>query len=275
MKLNLLLAACACLSCAPSSLGFTTWEDQNCSLVGDFSLTSPTQGAQARWVGCRAGYFPGVAGSTDVFELELLTAGSSGSFASPAPGWLAIALSGSQAPGNVRVSPHSGGAAPATMPAGAASVVFYTQSGEQVYGTGSMNLSAFSRDAQSLDFEAEFAVQFAATGGDTYSLSGSAHSTWAPPAPAVSSSGPSGCADNGASCTSDPNVTHWKSQCGSYAIGPCHCEAAATYKCFYAHGCYKEAGAPTSTTGATLKSGCSSELASAIQTNTQCGFSCP
>lgn len=57
------------------------------------------------------------------------------------------------------------------------------------------------------------------------------------------------CADSGASCSTDPDVSNWKQQCEKTGeISGCHCQAAAMYHCLEEHGCYRENGAATMVT---------------------------
>jgi hypothetical protein len=91
-----------------------------------------------------------------------------------------------------------------------------------------------------------------------------------------SSSGTCPCTDNGASCMNDPTVVSYTNQCAnSVSQEPCYCAAAATNACFYAHGCYAEAGCQTSVTEATLSSGCQSSEQSAEALGGNCGIGCP
>jgi hypothetical protein len=257
-------------------LGQTTWEYDNCSLVGDVRLTDANHNPLQQWVGCRAGYFPETQASPDsLFILELMAAGQPGSFALPGKGWLTITLNGSQPTGPVQVTPGSGGASPADLPVGSAEVIYYPPSGGLTWGTGSLDLRSLSMSSDALHVEAGVSVQFAAATA-SYAVQGTVETNWSPPPPAPSSTGPSGCSDSGASCEADPNVRNWKGICdNSGGIGPCYCAAAAEYKCFYDHGCYAEAGAPTSVSASELTTDCRTSVRDAAGANTPCGFSCP
>jgi hypothetical protein len=85
--------------------------------------------------------------------------------------------------------------------------------------------------------------------------------------PPGSSSG-SGCADSGASCK-QPLPPSGENQ------RPTYCAAAATFACFISHGCYAEAGAPTSLTRTQLKAGCDDSNASAVALGGGPCLNCP
>jgi hypothetical protein len=267
----LMLALCLCCG---KGLGTTVWESDVCRLSADLKLTAAGQDRSPGWSACRAGFFPGVNGSPDLFILELMTPNSRGSFLERGAGWLVIDLNGEQAPGHVIVSRQAGGSDPANLAAGNAGVIYYPAGAASIAGTGSLTLNAFTLSADGLDVDVTLDVQFAAaTSGPSYALTGAASGV-VQPRPS-GPQGPTGCADSGKSCADDPTVSAWKRTCSNGGIGPCHCAAAATYACFYSHGCYAEAGAATSVTQSTLAQGCQTELATAAQTNTPCGISCP
>jgi hypothetical protein len=270
-------------ACQPHEGSFIL-ELADCRLDGSAMVA----GASSSFTGCRAYY----GAETEVLTLQLVTEGTSGSFLEPGPGWLAMSVdSRESAPATLRVETAASAApVPVQVPRGTSSVTYRDESMGQVPASGRISLSrfTFSRDQKRLEAEANldgvqigggagsrslgggFSLQAAATAGSGSGKSPSPTTT-PPPTGGQTSGGSGGCADNGASCTKDPTVVRWQSQCqGQIGQAACYCAAAATYACFLKNGCYREAGKQTNVTRAQLEMGIQSESDKAKRLGTSC-----
>jgi hypothetical protein len=256
---------------------FSIWEGSEC-ILGRAPAVSLRGAAQAPLVGCRA-----VADADrDVFQIQLVTIGTSGSFIQPGAGWLDLQLSFRQGSGQLAYD------SPAGSPMPGRALVGYVPSG----GGAGFALSAGSLQLDQLSVGGGgFVISGAIDGIEQQSglaVSGAFGAASAAPVSLADSAAPAngarqgsaGCSDNGASCAGtregDPDVFRETERCNGGPGRPpaqaaCYCAAAMTYACFQRHGCYAEAGAPTELRRDELVQGRQTSVAQAQSVN---NYSC-
>ncbi|GAC1522522.1 MAG: hypothetical protein NVS2B16_30420 [Chloroflexota bacterium] len=211
-----------------------------------------------------------------------MVANNRGSFSQPAPGWLTINLGGNSSPNTSLPVDESAdwSPLPGRVTPGAVSVFYTNSNGVNEPGAGRIALGTLEIDRTSAGgVVIELGLSGITVSGEagvrrfSGSLGARAISSAATGGGGGQGGGGGGCADNGQSCVSgDGCYTRWKSQCEGQATAQaaCQCAAAALYDCFLRHGCYKEAGAATSVTKATLEQGKATSIANAASLGTAC-----
>lgn len=224
LALCLILGAAALAGCAKKTN--TTWETDRCQIEPpDLQL----EGGEAPvWTGCRAMYAPSVAGIPTMFFIQFTTSGTTGSFASPGPGWLTITVSDIDSAAGQGIDVVSSVAGVSGI---AAQMYYEGTSGGGAMLTGLLGLGETLVDAYgdpSTDRFTFAASASAATADGSAQVAGH-FSVYSPYAPEPTGTGGS-TGNTGNTCNSNA-CNGYSQQCNGYTQAPCYCAAACLCHC--------------------------------------------
>lgn len=230
------LFASLVLACAKET---TVWEADRCR-IGQPPTLQLASGETPQWVGCRAMYATEVAGIPATLFLQFITAGTSGSFVDPAPGWLSVTVTGiDEASGTLGVVPST---ASSSVPA---AEVYYAPlpNSEGEPGTGG-KMTSGSLVIRSVDFDPDgdpksstfnFEAEIAAATADEGAIARGGFAVFAPEPEDADSQSP-GPVTEGPACSST-ECDRWSLQCNGTTQAPCYCASACLCYCSGDNAC--------------------------------------
>jgi len=208
LAITLLLACTA--SCGTDAGEDWTLEPNQCSLSAG---TATIGGRPAQWTSCRAHYYA----DGQVLTIQLMRAGSSGSFLFPGAGWLNISVNLNTAERTTLPLRFAGSDVPAAVPVGVLSVTYTSPTGSRTIATGQMPVgdNNLSPGFPNVNFEGQ--LDGVMVGGEAAGGAFAVHTA------AATGGGGSG---GGSTCTNHPECDGYTRQCSAGGLAPCYCAAA-------------------------------------------------
>lgn len=212
------------------------WEVGDCNLVGNGDFSSCKV---AKWLGSRV-YYSGKGGNR-VVTIQLMRAGTQGSFLFPADGWLCISYNVETSQfATIPITNSVFSQLPLSVPVNEATVVYYDDStGYKMPVNGSIvfsdNMFDMNGETGTFNVGMDFSQMYVTMHGADIPLTGSmaisGDNIPIPPSPSTSAaSGGSTDPNSSAGCNiNQSSYNNYFSQCQAGGIAPCYCCSAALY----------------------------------------------
>jgi hypothetical protein len=202
----------------------TDWsrDTNECQITSSATIN----GTSAGFVGCRVHYYA----DGEVVTVQLVTAGTSGSFLEPAPGWLVINTN-ANSPENATLTAGtvSGGVLPLSVPLNSASLIYVMSSGALASGSGPLQVGSnvVYPSTREMDLNATFDGIILAASSGNLSMAGAVTVH----AGAATGGGGGGGGGAGGGPCNQSACARYTNACSAGGMAPCYCAAACECAC--------------------------------------------